>query len=960
MTYYVVFEGRVSGVYEEWEDCKKHVHKFSDNCYKGYPTKHEAVAKWMKHQPNKRKMKTFAVLSLLLTIVAAGAAGPHHRHGALRLFRLRFLLRSSPFAGPSVAVIRDIPIAERVPLKLSTTAANFFRGRRTLGCSSASMISLITSTAPSTSSPCRTTPSGSPSTPPSSAGSTRPSPTTSFAPSSATATPPTRWAKITGLFTDNKIQRVTFHQQEFFGTHQNDLSLDDYALKLKSLSDELRDLEFPIDDKIMLSTLSAGLGEDLTTPPPTSRSSPRPPSSRPATAPRAPPPHHLGLGRPTAARLLAAPETPRPAPRLAPWVRRRVSRRPPPGQTGPWTGRSGHRAARPAPGTLRPGRPGPPTDRAAGSSGGSRRGRRRRGGGGGGTGGANAAARASSPDTAPPPWTAGHNPWTGVVHAYSMPVPRAPTRVSWGRVQPPTRRSTRRPSLPRPTPPPGRDPVGSRAPDRPPERPLCWGVWWRWRLVHGHRRLRAYGCASRGTHGDPSDAAPAPCRARRPARWPQRRPARSLASPAAAVAPVARCRARVARRAISVARSVPRDVRGVRGAPSPRRPRHRPRRPRSSSSASPPVAAVPEPMLTALALVCGDRLLATPPTSMSARRLRLLRRAGGAAYCRTRRRPFRPTSAGQTGPWPAHPARRSDRLATGPATIPPVPTSARAALRDPHWRAAMQEECTRCSAIGPGSSFPGPLAPTSSPANGSSSTSSAPTVLSSATRWVVRGVGAASTSRIRLPRLSNRARSAVLHLAASRAWPVHQMDVSNAFLHGHLQEQAPRAWYQRIAGFLHQLGFRSTRSDASLFVYRTGHDMAYLLLYVDDIILAASTAGLLRQLTDRLRAEFALKDLGPLHYFLGIEVVRRADGFFLHRRKYAHELLERAGCLTATPPYSPKAKLSGDGSLASDAPLYRSIVGALQYLTLTRPELHMTCSRCACICMLLGMLIGPR
>ncbi|KAK1698282.1 hypothetical protein QYE76_014979 [Lolium multiflorum] len=79
--------------------------------------------------------------------------------------------------------------------------------------------------------------------------------------------------------------------------------------------------------------------------------------------------------------------------------------------------------------------------------------------------------------------------------------------------------------------------------------------------------------------------------------------------------------------------------------------------------------------------------------------------------------------------------------------------------------------------------------------------------------------------------------------------------------------------------------FRSTRSDASLFVYRTDNDMTYLLLYVDDIILTTSTAGLLRQLTDSLRAEFALKDLGPLHYFLGIEVVRRADGFFLHRRK---------------------------------------------------------------------------
>ncbi|XP_051212153.1 uncharacterized mitochondrial protein AtMg00810-like [Lolium perenne] len=200
------------------------------------------------------------------------------------------------------------------------------------------------------------------------------------------------------------------------------------------------------------------------------------------------------------------------------------------------------------------------------------------------------------------------------------------------------------------------------------------------------------------------------------------------------------------------------------------------------------------------------------------------------------------------------------------------------------------------------------------------------------------------------------------------------MDVSNAFLHGHLQEQvycqqligfvdterpddvcllsrslyglkqAPRAWYQRIAGILHQLGFRSTRSDASPFVYRTGNDMAYLLLYVDDIILTASTAGLLRQLTDSLRAEFALNDLGPLHYFLGIEVVRRADGFFLHQRKYAHELLERAGMLNCNPAptlVDTKAKLSAsDGSLASDAPFYRSIVGALQYLTLTRPELQ--------------------
>ena len=153
---------------------------------------------------------------------------------------------------------------------------------------------------------------------------------------------------------------------------------------------------------------------------------------------------------------------------------------------------------------------------------------------------------------------------------------------------------------------------------------------------------------------------------------------------------------------------------------------------------------------------------------------------------------------------------------------------------------------------------------------------------------------------------------AVLQLAASRAWPVHQLDVSNAFLHGHLAEQvfcqqptgfvdttlpdhvcllsrslyglkqAPRAWYQWIAAFLQQQGFRITRSDASLFVYRQGAATAYLLLYVDDIILTASSTALLQQITARLGHEFALKDLGALHYFLGIEVVRRDTDFFLH------------------------------------------------------------------------------
>jgi hypothetical protein len=63
------FEGRVPEVYEEWKDCKKHVVKFSGNCYKRYATRQEVVAKWRNHQSNKNKIKTFVVFPLLLTIV---------------------------------------------------------------------------------------------------------------------------------------------------------------------------------------------------------------------------------------------------------------------------------------------------------------------------------------------------------------------------------------------------------------------------------------------------------------------------------------------------------------------------------------------------------------------------------------------------------------------------------------------------------------------------------------------------------------------------------------------------------------------------------------------------------------------------------------------------------------------------------------------------------------------------
>jgi hypothetical protein len=157
----------------------------------------------------------------------------------------------------------------------------------------------------------------------------------------------------------------------------------------------------------------------------------------------------------------------------------------------------------------------------------------------------------------------------------------------------------------------------------------------------------------------------------------------------------------------------------------------------------------------------------------------------------------------------------------------------------------------------------------------------------------------------------------LLHLSASQNCPVHQLDVSNAFLNGVLTErvfcqqptgfdssaqpdhvcllakslyglrQAPRAWYTRIGDFLRSIGFITTRSDTSLFVMRHGSNTAYLLLYVDDIIHTASSTEFLRSITQQLQSEFKMKDLSPLHFFLGFNVRRTSSRFFLSQERYA-------------------------------------------------------------------------
>ncbi|GJS63577.1 ribonuclease H-like domain-containing protein [Tanacetum coccineum] len=176
-------------------------------------------------------------------------------------------------------------------------------------------------------------------------------------------------------------------------------------------------------------------------------------------------------------------------------------------------------------------------------------------------------------------------------------------------------------------------------------------------------------------------------------------------------------------------------------------------------------------------------------------------------------------------------------------------------------------------------------------------------------------------------------------------WPIHQLDVKNAFLHGQLSEtvymhqppgfvdshhpdyvcllqrslyglkQAPRAWFQRFASFITRVGFQHSKTDASLFVYRQGSDIAYLLLYVDDIVLTASSATLLQRIITLLHSEFAMTDLGSLNYFLGIFAQRSPFGLFLSQSKFVEEILERAHmehCNPCKTPVDTESKLGSD------------------------------------------------
>ena len=213
----------------------------------------------------------------------------------------------------------------------------------------------------------------------------------------------------------------------------------------------------------------------------------------------------------------------------------------------------------------------------------------------------------------------------------------------------------------------------------------------------------------------------------------------------------------------------------------------------------------------------------------------------------------------------------------------------------------------------------------------------------------------------------------LLALTVNNGQELRQLDMSNAFLHGILKEevymrqpqsyvdpqfphhvcllpkalyglkQALRAWFERFTSYLYHIGFFASDADGNLFIYRHDCHLVFLLLYVDDIILTGNDSVFTTSIIQLLSSTFVLKVLGILHYFLGLQIEYTDLGLFVHQTKYATNLLSKFAmsyCKPCKTPCSPNQHLiPPDSPSLSDATSYRSLVGALQYLTFARPDL---------------------
>nr|GEV44306.1 hypothetical protein [Tanacetum cinerariifolium] len=213
---------------------------------------------------------------------------------------------------------------------------------------------------------------------------------------------------------------------------------------------------------------------------------------------------------------------------------------------------------------------------------------------------------------------------------------------------------------------------------------------------------------------------------------------------------------------------------------------------------------------------------------------------------------------------------------------------------------------------------------------------------------------------------------------AHKGFTVYQMDVKTAFLHGSLKEdiyvcqpkgfidadypshvyklkkalyglkQASRAWYDELSTFLLQNGFSKGTIDPKLFTRRFDDDILVVHVYVDDIIFGSTNPRYATLFSGLMKSSFEMSMIGEMMFFLGLQVNQSLCGIFINQSNYVNEILKKYGlntCDIIGTPMDIKDKLDLEQiRTPADAMKYRSIIGALMYLTSSRPDIvHTTC-----------------
>nr|CAN67317.1 hypothetical protein VITISV_019719 [Vitis vinifera] len=184
----------------------------------------------------------------------------------------------------------------------------------------------------------------------------------------------------------------------------------------------------------------------------------------------------------------------------------------------------------------------------------------------------------------------------------------------------------------------------------------------------------------------------------------------------------------------------------------------------------------------------------------------------------------------------------------------------------------------------------------------------------------------------------------LLSMAAMCSWPLYQLDIKNAFLHGDLAEEV---YMEQPPGFVAQgesgLVCRLRRSLYGLKQSPRAWFSRFSSVVQEFGMLRSSDQDGIQKLKQHLFTHFQTKDLGKLKYFLGIEIAQSSSGVVLSQRKYALDILEETGMLDCKPvdtPMDPNVKLvPGQGEPLGDPGRYRRLVGKLNYLTITRPDI---------------------